>query len=174
VILLPTQNYITTVERKYFTSQQDLTTMSDVQEFSQGDASNLRRLLGKAGPERAFDIMKESWRGRTKSIILATTSRCWISMPEAPSCGGETQIHDRIRPWSFVWRCFRHICWALLRKDPGGFYSRAFHPGANEEESWWLYITSGAFGGHAPAWYQSLFGEGLNLPEPATFQENEV
>jgi len=148
--------------------------MTEMPEFTQGDASNLRRLLGKAGPERSFDIMKETWRTQTNSLILATTAKCWISMPPIPNFGGEVQIHDRIRPGSFVWRCFRNICWAILRKDPGGFYSRAFHPGTGEAESWWLYISSGAFDGHAKAWHKTLFGDSESLPEPATFQENEV
>lgn len=148
--------------------------MADLPEFTQTDASNLRRLLGKAGPARFFDIAKEVWRNNSESIILATTSSCWISMPPVPNWGGATQIHDRIKPWSFVWLCFRNICWAILRKDPGGFYSKAFHNATELEDSWWPYTTSGAFGGHATAWYKSLFGNDANLPEPTVFFENQV
>ena len=84
---------------------------------TQADVSNLRRLLGKAGPERSFDVMKESWRNSSKALILSTTTNCWISMPTVPNYGSDTQVHDRIRPWSFVWKCFRQVCWSILRKD---------------------------------------------------------
>ena len=32
--------------------------MSDLQEFTQADVRNLRRLVGKAGPESLFDVIK--------------------------------------------------------------------------------------------------------------------
>ena len=148
--------------------------MSDLQEFTQADVSNLRRLLGKAGPERSFDVMKESWRNSSKALILSTTTNCWISMPTVPNYGSDTQVHDRIRPWSFVWKCFRQVCWSILRKDPGGFYSSAFHPDTDEKDSWWLFVSSGAFNGHAQAWYKSIFGDESALPEPVSFNENAV
>lgn len=50
--------------------------MGDAQEFSQGDFSNLRRFLGKLGPDRAFDVIKEAWKGYRHSMILATANKC--------------------------------------------------------------------------------------------------
>lgn len=95
-------------------------------------------------------------------------------MPCIPTYGGEVEIHDRTRPWSFACKCFRIIVREILRKDTGGYYTRAFHPKTAEDECWWYCISAGANNSHAQVRCNSLFGDNVKWPEPGSFGENEV
>ena len=146
-------------------------------EFGPAQETRLRNLLVLAGPARSFRLMCAAWAPNTRALILATETRAYIHHPEPIQITGvveeQVQLHMHIFPFSVVWQCFRRICWQFLGKDPGGFYSRAFSPVAQPEDSWWSYISSSAFGGHANAFYQLMTGNGGGLPDSEQFHQNE-